>query len=504
MANQFRIPNNDTVFNVNQSIWMDSDVDAFVNAFMGQGVLTGCVVSAQVSPGMFVDISAGTARIGGTVYTISGASPAITAAHVTLPRIDLVVAKTNSTFAVIPGTPAASPASPELPDSSVGLALIYVPAAAQKIFSDYITSKRIVLPTFNNIITGNLEVTGNFKVDQNVVGDLTFTDNLYDIGKSGATRPRDLFLSRNLVVGGTTVHTGTTTLTGNIVSDLLFTDATYDVGKSGATRPRDGFFSRNMIVGGTLTSGLINGQTISSTANFTGTLTTAGMLAVNGFGVSTIGAGGTGNNNLQLRLNAGSGASTNYSLVSFARNSLDKTLIGIAGSANGIASGTITDDTVIQSSQSLFLQGTAIRFYTNGSEVGRIHTSGGFSWGSTTDPGATNVRVTGTSTFIGDTKLGSTNITDSVGTPTIASGFNVAPSITGRDYAFAITCGVGGQNGGRVTFGHTFNNPPICMVTSDTNTVPYTAAATTTYVDITLTSGTLSTGAVIYVICRGY
>ena len=31
--------------------------------------------------------------------------------------------------------------------------------------------------------------------------------------------------------------------------DLLFTDATYDIGKTGATRPRDGFFSRNLVVG---------------------------------------------------------------------------------------------------------------------------------------------------------------------------------------------------------------------------------------------------------------
>src|SRR3990172_4550481 len=41
---------------------------------------------------------------------------------------------------------------------------------------------------------------------------LTFTDATYDIGASGATRPRDLFLSRNAVVGGTLEVTGATTL----------------------------------------------------------------------------------------------------------------------------------------------------------------------------------------------------------------------------------------------------------------------------------------------------
>ena len=43
-----------------------------------------------------------------------------------------------------------------------------------------------------------------------------FTDNTYDIGASGATRPRDLFLSRNATVGGTLGVTGVTTLTGAV------------------------------------------------------------------------------------------------------------------------------------------------------------------------------------------------------------------------------------------------------------------------------------------------
>ena len=79
-----------------------------------------------------------------------------------------------------------------------------------------------------------------------MTGNLLFTDATYDIGASGATRPRDLFLSRNAVIGGTT------TLTGAVVSNLIFTDATYDIGASGATRPRDLFLSRNAVIGGTL------------------------------------------------------------------------------------------------------------------------------------------------------------------------------------------------------------------------------------------------------------
>lgn len=46
---------------------------------------------------------------------------------------------------------------------------------------------------------------------------LKFVDATYDIGASGATRPRDLFLSRNAVVGGTLGVTGVATFTAKPV-----------------------------------------------------------------------------------------------------------------------------------------------------------------------------------------------------------------------------------------------------------------------------------------------
>ncbi len=107
-------------------------------------------------------------------------------------------------------------------------------------------------------------VTARWRINQNGHF-LAEVDNTYDFGASGATRPRDLFLGRNLAVGGTLV------VTGNVVGDLLFTDATYDIGKSGATRPRDGFFSRNVTVGGLLTAA--GGITVSG-----GTMAAAGQV----------------------------------------------------------------------------------------------------------------------------------------------------------------------------------------------------------------------------------
>lgn len=75
------------------------------------------------------------------------------------------------------------------------------------------------------------------------------------------------------------------TLPNPITQDLLFTDATYDIGKSGASRPRDLFQSRNATIGGTL--GVTGATTLSSTVatgalTVTGNETVSGTLAITG------------------------------------------------------------------------------------------------------------------------------------------------------------------------------------------------------------------------------
>ena len=74
----------------------------------------------------------------------------------------------------------------------------------------------------------------NFAIDSTTTPG-TSVFNIPDAGES----------ARGLITTGTQTIAGTKTLVG----DLLFTDATYDIGKGGATRPRDGFFSRNLTVG---------------------------------------------------------------------------------------------------------------------------------------------------------------------------------------------------------------------------------------------------------------
>lgn len=67
---------------------------------------------------------------------------------------------------------------------------------------------------------------------------------------------------------------------GTLAGDLKFTDATYDIGKAGATRPRDGFFSRHVTVGGDLTVG---GQVSLVTSSALATNGVIGYNSVHGF-----------------------------------------------------------------------------------------------------------------------------------------------------------------------------------------------------------------------------
>jgi len=77
---------------------------------------------------------------------------------------------------------------------------------------------------------------------------LTFSpDNAFDIGASGASRPRSLFLGGAATVGTTLTVAGNSTLR----SLLFFGDNTYDIGASGNNRARDLYLGRNLAVGGT-------------------------------------------------------------------------------------------------------------------------------------------------------------------------------------------------------------------------------------------------------------
>jgi hypothetical protein len=186
---------------------------------------------------------------------------------------------------------------------------------------------------------------------------------------------------------------------------------------------------------------------------------------------------------------------------------------------------------------------------SGGSERMRMHASGGVSIGDATDPGATNLRVAGTSALVGavtsasfipnsatvpvnglylpaanalglstastlrwgvnaagDWTFGaSAHITDAVGAPSIASGFCSSPTIAGRDYAFTVSVGTGcASNLGAVTFGTTWTNAPVCVVASSNSARLASADATTTALSLQVAGGNLTDNMRLHVVCRGY
>lgn len=114
---------------------------------IGTGVYTGLVVAQQTVANMTVKISAGTVYMAdGRRYAIAAkASQAVTAAHATLARIDIIYVSTAGVITYLAGTAAASPSAPATPTGGALLAEIAVAGAATTVATANITDKRTLL-----------------------------------------------------------------------------------------------------------------------------------------------------------------------------------------------------------------------------------------------------------------------------------------------------------------------------------------------------------------------
>jgi hypothetical protein len=155
--------------------------------------------------------------------------------------------------------------------------------------------------TGNGVLGGDL-TTGTLHTGglSTLGGNVAFSaDNTYDIGPGGVSRPRDVTVARDVNVGrnlgvvGTLGVTGTTVLTGGLAGSLAFaTDNVYDIGPGGVSRPRDVTAGRDVNVGRNL--GVVGDGLVGGTFGVTGLLTASAGIAVAGGQRITLGASGQG------------------------------------------------------------------------------------------------------------------------------------------------------------------------------------------------------------------
>lgn len=160
----FTIPNLSAAPHADQAFPNQADIEILTSGIAGDGVVTGCLVTAQGSPNMTVHVASGTVKIGGTSIAVSAGDPAFTAASGN-PRRDLVTVDTGGALsivagtpqAVVPGDPTVVPVLPTIPSSRVVLAAVDVPANTITITSNEIIDKRVLL-TGTGLTTTTIDI----------------------------------------------------------------------------------------------------------------------------------------------------------------------------------------------------------------------------------------------------------------------------------------------------------------------------------------------------------
>jgi hypothetical protein len=196
------------------------------------------------------------------------------------------------------------------------------------------------LTTSSLLLAATTAVVGALPVP--ITQDLLFTDATYDIGKSGATRPRDLFTSRNATVGADIVVSGTGPhAMGAVVNDYtrLQLDGAFTSG--GASTAMFGMHMSGALTGHSADSDALVGTKLGNSIVTAGSSTTVAQLWVVEPTI-TVGAGSVTNSATVYIESAASEATNDYALwVDAGATRLDGTLTvgSTAATAINVAGG---------------------------------------------------------------------------------------------------------------------------------------------------------------------
>lgn len=149
----FTIPNADDAAFTDQAEPDSIDFNIITNAISGNGVVSGCAVTAQGTPDMTVAVASGFVEIGGSTVTVSSGNVTITTANATNARFDLITVNSSGTKAALAGTPSTNPVFPTPASNVVVLAAVYVPANDTAIGSTQIIDKRVIVPAVTDYIS---------------------------------------------------------------------------------------------------------------------------------------------------------------------------------------------------------------------------------------------------------------------------------------------------------------------------------------------------------------
>ncbi len=184
----------------------DITVAAAAGTLTGATLASGVLASSLTSVGTLASLTV-TATISGSIN--GNAATVTTNANLTGPITSVGNATAITNSAVTLAKIANQADQTILGNNTGGAAAPVALTAAQ-------TKTVLALGNVENTALSTWAGTSNIVTIGTLTNDLLFTDATYDIGKSGATRPRDLFVSRNGTVGGTLTVTGKTTHTGAV------------------------------------------------------------------------------------------------------------------------------------------------------------------------------------------------------------------------------------------------------------------------------------------------
>lgn len=174
----FTIRDSDESSNTNQSIWMQTDINAMVDGIDNDGVISGCLVQQSASPGMSVNIGSGVVQIGGQRTDIAGGGLLISNADSSYHRLDVIYASNAGAIGVVSGTPTQYPKAKDYPAGSVLLAIVFVPAQGTQIVDPYITDKRLFVHPIN--VGTRLTTGANASIPNNTWTALPFDTEVKD------------------------------------------------------------------------------------------------------------------------------------------------------------------------------------------------------------------------------------------------------------------------------------------------------------------------------------